>query len=281
MQSRSILFVLNAQTPDAQITEAAEAAAGDNTHLVCLLLGQAPALPLYSYGMSPYGGMSIPDNWNETMADAQKAQADRVNEIEGLLAKSEVSSAVHSALSMTLDVKHHVARLARISDEAFFAASLRDEPEILREAVAGVLFHSPIGFRMNGSAAQRAGRVFVAWNSSLAASAAVHAAMPYLKEAEEVVIACFDPVMSEARDGPDPGTDVAKWLSHHGCKVTVSQFPSGGREIGQAIQDRAKEFGADLVVMGAYGHARMIQTVLGGTTRSLLEQTDLPVLFAH
>ncbi|MFC6582283.1 universal stress protein [Sulfitobacter aestuariivivens] len=74
---------------------------------------------------------------------------------------------------------------------------------------------------------------------------------------------------------------MAKWLSHHGCNVTVSQFPSGGREVGQAIQDRATELGADLVVMGAYGHARMIQTVLGGTTRTMMEQTDLPLMLAH
>ncbi|WP_299417805.1 universal stress protein [uncultured Sulfitobacter sp.] len=281
MHYRSILFVLNTKTPDAQIAQAAEAAALDDTHLVCLLLGQAPALPIYAYGVPPYGGMNIPDNWGEKVEEAQQARKDRVDAVEAILAKSNASGDVHSVLCATLDVKHHVSRLARVSDEAFLAANLRDDPDVMREAVAGVLFHSPIGLRLNGTVAQKADRVFVAWTSNEAASAAVHAALPYLKEASEVVIACFDPVMTAAADGQDPGVDVAEWLSHHGCTVTVSQFPSGGLEIGRAIQDRATEFGADLVVMGAYGHARIIQTVLGGTTRTMIEQTDLPLLLAH
>ncbi|WP_299692093.1 universal stress protein [uncultured Tateyamaria sp.] len=281
MQRRTILFILDTETPDANITETAEAAAQDGTHLICLLLGPAPALPMYAYGVPPYGGMNIPDNWNETVEAAQQAQADRVDALEALLAKSNASGTVHSALCVTTDVKHHVSRLARVSDEAFVAPNLRDTPEVMREAVAGVLFHAPIGLRLNGSVGQSAERVFVAWNSSKAASAAVHTALPYLTQASEVAVACFDPVMTETQDGQDPGVDVAKWLSHHGCTVTVSQFPSGGGEIGKAIQDRAAEFGADLIVMGAYGHARMIQTVFGGTTRTMIEQTELPILLAH
>ncbi|MFY0312091.1 universal stress protein, partial [Leisingera sp. D0M16] len=91
----------------------------------------------------------------------------------------------------------------------------------------------------------------------------------------------FDPDLTDERDGEDPGTDAAAWLSHHGCNVTVSQFPSGGRDVGPAIQDRAREAGADLVVMGAYGHSRLREAVFGGTTRTMIEQTELPVLFAH
>lgn len=281
MKRRTIVFIVNTQTPDNQITQAAEAAAQNENHLICLSLGPAPALPMYAYGVPPYGAMNIPENWTETVAEARQAQQDRVQAIESLIAKSNASGHVQSALCVTTDIKHYVARVARVSDEAFFAPNLRDTPDVLREAASGVLFHSPIAFRLNGSAEQEVDRVFVAWNSSETAAASVHAALPYLKEASEVVIACFDPVMTPEHDGQDPGTDIAAWLSHHGCNVTVSQFPSGGREIGQCIQDRAQEFGADLVVMGAYGHARMIQTVLGGTTRTMMEQSDLQVLFAH
>lgn len=281
MNRRTILFVMTADTPDTQINDAAEAAAVAQDHLICLILGASPALPMYAYGVPPYGGMNIPDNWTELVAEAKKQQNDRVQAVETLLAKSNTSGDVQSAICVTRDVKHHVAQAARVSDEAYFAANLRDTPEILREAAAGILFLSPIGFRLNGSPSQPVKRVFVAWDSSPAASSAAHAALPYLKEAQEVVIGCIDPVRTPERDGQDPGTDVAAWLSHHGCKVTVSQFPSGGREVGQCIQDRAREFGADLVVMGAYGHARMVQTVLGGTTRSMIGQMDLPILLAH
>jgi nucleotide-binding universal stress UspA family protein len=115
---------------------------------------------------------------------------------------------------------------------------------------------------------QKATTVFLASDSSEGAASAAHAALPYLKAAKEVVVGCIGPVMTNERDGQDPGTDVASWLSHHGCKVTVSQFPSGGRDIGRCVLARAQEIGADLVIMG-------------GTTRSMIEQTNLPVFLAH
>ncbi len=281
MKRRTIAYVMDADTPDDQIHDAAEAATEDETHLNCLVLAPAPALPIYAYGVPPYGGMNIPDHWPDLVTEAQKIQQERVDAIEALLAKSNASGSVISALSATQDIKHHVARVARVSDEAFLAASLRAHPDTLREAAAGVLFHSPIGFRINGALSAAPQRIFVSWDSSEAAACAVHAALPRLKASNEVLIACIDPVTGPERDGQDPGTDIAAWLSHHGCRVTVSQFPSAGREIGACLEDRAREFGADLVVMGAYGQARMIQTVLGGTTRTMLEQTELPVLFAH
>ncbi len=281
MKRRTLLYVATAQTPDDQIAQAAEAAAQNEDRLICLLLAPSPALPISAYGLPPYGGVHVPDNWAESVAQAHEDLKDRENAVEALLAKANAAGDVQPVLSATLDAKHHVARLARVSDEAFFAQDLRDMPDFLREAAAGVLFDSPIAFRMNGDVSPRHGSLFVAWDGSAAASGAVHAALPYLTSADEVVVACIDPDMTDPQNEQDPGTDIAVRLSHHGCNVTVSQFPSGGKDIGTCIQDRAKEFGADLVVMGAYGHARVIQTVLGGTTRSMLEQTDLPVLFAH
>ena len=281
MNRRTILYVMDGNTPDAQINDAAQAAVRDDTHLICLVLAQAPALPMYSYGVPPYGGMNIPDNWPDLVTDAQKTQKDRVDAIEALLANSNASGDVVSALCAVQDIKHHVARVARVSDEVFCSPNLRDTPDVMREVASGVLFHSPVGLRINGSLSGTCERIFVSWDSSEAAAAAAHAVLPQLNDASEVLIGCIDPVMTADRDGQDPGTDIAAWLSHHGCNVTVSQFPSGGREVAQCIRDHAQEFGADLVVMGAYGHSRMVQTVLGGTTRSMMDQTDIPVLFAH
>ncbi|MBW4706308.1 universal stress protein [Roseobacter sp. YSTF-M11] len=281
MNRRTLLFVINSETADTVLEEAAEATEKTQGHLSLLLIDPAPALPIYAYGGPPYSGMNIPDNWGEMVDEAQRAQKSRVQKIEQVLAQSGVSADVQSVLCATLDVKRHVARRARVCDEVFIAADFRETPEILREAAHGVLFHSPVGLRLNGSMATDANRIFVAWDSSETASSAVHAALPYLKRAEDVVIGCIDPVMTTAGDGFDPGTDVAAWLSHHGCRVTISQFPSGGNEVGVCIQDRAREFGADLVVLGAYGHARVLEAVFGGTTRTMLEQTELPVLLAH
>ncbi|WP_370402504.1 universal stress protein [Sulfitobacter sp. JB4-11] len=281
MQRRTILYVINSETADAEIIAAAQTATECEFHLSCLLLNPAPALPMYAYGVSPYGGMNIPDNWSDLVTDAQQRQRERVDVIEGLLAKNETSADVVSVLCSTVEVKRQIARAARVCDEVFLDASLRNTPRFLQEAAYGTLFDTPVGLRVNGSLSTRPARVFVGWDSSQAAAAAVHAALPYLRQASEIMIGCIDPVAIAERDGQDPGTDLAAWLSRHGCKVTLSQIPSGGNTTSECLKDRAGEFGADLVVMGAYGHARLLEAVLGGTTRSMIDQTDLPVLLAH
>ncbi|NOD45712.1 MULTISPECIES: universal stress protein [unclassified Ruegeria] len=281
MERRTILFVMNVKTEDHEIGKVAEMAAREDHHLLCLMLDMAPALPAYSYSVPPYGGLNIPDDWKETLASTQANLKFRCDIIEQLLAQRNASGEVEAVLTASMDTKHVVARFARVSDEAIFSQSLRETRDLMTEAASGVLFHSPIGFRINANLARNSECIFVAWDSSEAASAAVHAALPHLLDAREVIIGCIDPVTTVNRDGQDPGTDVAAWLSHHGCLVTLSQYPSGGRSVADVIQDRAAESGSDLIVMGAYGQARMIQTVLGGTTRSMVEQTKLPVFLAH
>lgn len=281
MKRRTILFVMNTKTSDQDVSSIAERAAAQKAHLLCLLVDAGPPLPTYAYGIPPYGSVSIPEDWIEIVREVENRQNARIDAVEKLLAKSNASGQVLATLVATMDVKHQVAQCARVSDEAILAGNLRDTPDFLREAASGILFHSPIGFHINVAADQKASCIFLAWDSSEAASAAAHAALPYLKEAREVIIGCIDPVMRADESGQDPGTDVANWLSHHGCNVTVSQFPSGGHPISRCILDRAKEVGADMVVMGAYGRARVVQTVLGGTTRSMMEQRDMPVFLAH
>ena len=124
-------------------------------------------------------------------------------------------------------------------------------------------------------------RIFVAWNYGSHAGRAVRAAMPLLRAADEVTLAIFDPIMSQFGDGENPGSDVAQWLSHHGCNVTVKQLPSKGQDVAEAMIERATEADADLIVMGAYDHSRLRQTLFGGTTRYMIEQADYPVLLAY
>ena len=281
MKNTTTLLVIDPDTPNALISDQAEAALNERTHLSCLMIGPSPILPTYSYGASLYGGMAIPDNWGETIQAAQEALTSRTKEVEALFARSNVSADIQSVLCPTIEIKGIVARRARVCDTAHIAANLQSTPEVMREMAHGILFKSPIGLMLNASPSHKPDCVFIAWNSSEAASKAVHVALPYLRAAKEVIVACFDPVATPDQEGAAPGTDVAAWLSHHGCSVTVSQFPTGGQKVAQCIQDRANEQGAGLVVMGAYGHARMIEAVFGGTTRTMIDQTELPVLLAH
>lgn len=281
MNRDTSLLVMNKDTSDAYISQCAEAVAQQDGHLACLLIGETPVMPFNAYGVPPYGSMGVRHDWVDHIQKLRKTLTARVEEIEAVLAKSGVSGDAQFVLCPDIEIKHQIARRARVSDIAHIAPNLRDLPDMLNEAAHGILFHSPVGLLMNVPPATTAKRIFVAWDSGETAARAVHVALPYLKEAESITVGCFDPVVSEERDGVNPGSELAKWLSHHDCNVTVTQYPSGGKEIGQSIQDRAKEIGADLIVMGAYGHARLLQAVFGGTTRTMIDQINLPVLMAH
>lgn len=124
-------------------------------------------------------------------------------------------------------------------------------------------------------------RVVVAWNATREAARAVGDAMPLLASAELVTVLTID-----AREGPGahgelPGADVALHLARHGVKAQVERTVSAGLPVGEVLLSRLADLGADLLVMGAYGHSRMRELLLGGVTRSVLRSMTVPVLMSH
>jgi nucleotide-binding universal stress UspA family protein len=81
--------------------------------------------------------------------------------------------------------------------------------------------------------------------------------------------------------GQQPGADVAAHLARHEVGARVKRVTGGGTGVGELILAQAGEEGADLLVMGGYGHSRLREMLVGGATRHTLEHTTLPVLFAH
>lgn len=123
-------------------------------------------------------------------------------------------------------------------------------------------------------------RVLVAWNASREAARAVTDALPLLQRAKSVEVVAFEPQRSGADHGAEPGADIALYLARHGVKVVAAR-QQAGIDIGSQILSRAADTDADLIVMGAYGHSRGRELVLGGATRSLLQAMTVPVLMAH
>jgi nucleotide-binding universal stress UspA family protein len=78
-----------------------------------------------------------------------------------------------------------------------------------------------------------------------------------------------------------PDLKVADYLRHHSAKVEARRFETTDSEAGTAILQEAKKTGADLLVMGAYGRSWFSEWVLGGATRYVLREMQLPVLMAH
>ena len=241
-------------------------------------------MPIYSADFSPYTAAFHPDEWQREFLAENEALSAKAQEFESLLQSEAISGDVTVANCEPSLIPDTVARRAMVCDLVIVSDELRSAGSLFSQAIYGVLFGSPIAVLLNGfqtAAAVKAKNVFIAWNTGLSCARAIQQAMPILRNAEEVTIGIFDPVMTALRDGENPGSDLAMWLSRHSCNVQVNQYPSGGNEIGDCIIGCAKETGADLVVMGAYGHSRMREDIFGGTTRTLIEQQELAVLLAH
>ncbi|HTN60326.1 MAG TPA: universal stress protein [Devosia sp.] len=120
------------------------------------------------------------------------------------------------------------------------------------------------------------GTVVVAWNGSREAARAVAEAMPLLKQASQVIV-----VVVREGDAAEFGGDIARHLSRHGIAAVIGTVDVGMDGPGAALLGEVRRVGANLLVMGGYGHSRFREWVLGGATRHVLSHADIPVLMAR
>jgi nucleotide-binding universal stress UspA family protein len=122
--------------------------------------------------------------------------------------------------------------------------------------------------------------VTVAWNGRREAARAVADALPLLQQAESVnVLTVRDG--KPLPEGHLPDTEIAAALARHGVKVDLADIIATEYTIGEEIRVRAIDRGADLIVMGCYGHSRMREFALGGVTRHMMREMTMPILFSH
>jgi nucleotide-binding universal stress UspA family protein len=121
--------------------------------------------------------------------------------------------------------------------------------------------------------------VVVAWDFSRSAARAVADAIPILEKAKVVRIVTV--TNEKVIDTNHSSEELAKNLSRHGIDVIVDHVDAAGRSIGDSLTREIASYNADLLVMGAYGHSRFREFVLGGATQSMLSKPLLPILFSH
>ncbi|MDY1546949.1 universal stress protein [Luteibacter sahnii] len=121
----------------------------------------------------------------------------------------------------------------------------------------------------------------IAWSDTREAARAVHDALPLLASAETVDILMVDPVASFLEDTASFGSVLAAHLERHGVTARIVTETSRGRLVAGVILDRASRAKAQLIVAGGYGHSRLREWVIGGTTRNLFFDTPVPILFSH
>jgi nucleotide-binding universal stress UspA family protein len=159
----------------------------------------------------------------------------------------------------------------------------RDGSEFERDLFRAVLFESgrPVVLVPETyKAKEPPRRILIGWNPEREATRAVHDALPLLRDADKVTIL----VVAEGgsmNGEEDPGADIARHLARHRVNAEVKHVPVGGRTSQNVIADEARYLGADLIVMGGYGHSRLSEWVFGGVTRDMMADLRTPVLMAH
>jgi nucleotide-binding universal stress UspA family protein len=213
----------------------------------------------------------------EANAVAQKRAAELFRSaVEGRALRHEWRTD-HGALAESAAVHARAADLAVVgqvpSDETGFLQPVLHPEDVTMLSGRPVLVVPYVGhYPKLGS------NPLIAWKPTREAARAVADALPLLKVAKRATILVVDP---GDEDGPEPAADMAVHLARHGVGARVERTVSDGIDVADIILSRAADLDADLLVMGAYGHGRLRELVLGGVTRTILNRMTLPVLMAH
>ena len=122
-------------------------------------------------------------------------------------------------------------------------------------------------------------KVILAWDSGRPAARAVADALPILQKAKRVSVLTI--INEKVIDTKRSGAELAKHLARHGVEVVLDKVDAAGRGIGDLLESYVTSCNADLLVMGAYGHSRMRDFILGGATKSMLSRPPLPIFLSH
>lgn len=178
-----------------------------------------------------------------------------------------------------------VVAQARTADLVVVGQTDPDDP------VAGVTADLPASLALDsgkavlvvprrGAPAAPARTVLLCWKDSREAACAAAEALPFLQVAQRVIVLTIGDA-GDAGTRALSGAKPAAWLARHGVQATLRHQNGRDADAGPLILAAATEVGADLIVMGAYGHSRLRESMLGGASRYVLAEMSLPILLAH
>lgn len=261
----------------------AAAAAFASAYSAHLAVVQPVDLPLPVSG--PFG--IAPDfNLNALHAQLRNEADAKAERLRSRLEREAISWEVRVSDARLVDPPRAMAREARYADLTIVTAPKRgdDDGAIARAYFTSLLFESgrPVLVVPAHHPAELPLRhVVVAWKPSRESTRALHDALPLLASAASIDVVTVDPVVGDADHGEEPGADIATHLARHGLRVNVLNLTRSGQTVATALLRHAAASGAQLLIAGGYGHSRLREWVLGGTTRELLLALHLPILFSH
>lgn len=219
-----------------------------------------------------------PEIWNEISKRAHEAFVQEAASLKARLGRSWTISSLATPAGL---IGERAGEAARYAELAVVGAPLTG---LKRRLFEGVLFGSGrplLVIPSDWKASDIGRRIVIAWNGGREAARAVAAATPLLERADKVTILT---IVAEAEDGPAAASPeaLAAHLGRCGLAAEARLIERGGRTEAEALSEERRKLGADLIVMGGYGHTRLQEIVFGGLTRALIgDATAPPLLMAH
>ena len=278
MGYKTILTVISTEGQQGQLDAAIDMARREDAHLDVFCLGVDHSQTGYYYaGASAY---VFQESIDKAMASAESLEA----AARARLDREDIRWSVESAVAQVGGLTTLIGMRARFSDLVLLTRPYGDDAPPDGEAVTeAALFEgrAPVLISPNrGLPADFGKKVMIAWNQTEEAMTAVRRAMPFLVAAESVEITVVDP-SPHGPERSDPGGALCQMLTRHGVNASIAVLARTMPTTSEILNHRAIEIGADLIVMGAYSHSRFREAILGGTTRSMLGKTGLPILMAR
>jgi nucleotide-binding universal stress UspA family protein len=245
-------------------------------HLTGIAFAYEPVLPAIVGGGIPE---SVIEEQREENEKAARTAIAHFNAAIAAAKMSGESRIVGASLAGAADT---FGEIARKFDLAVVGQSERDmvTPEEL--IVEGALFGSGrpiVVVPYIQKAAMKLDRVVVCGNGGRTAARAVADAMPLLERAKSIEVVTVGE--SATKTDETLSMEIGKHLERHGLKAEVKRIPAGNLRVSAAILSYVADNATDLLVMGGYGHSRLREFILGGTTRGILKTTTVPTLMSH
>ncbi|MDZ7893737.1 MAG: universal stress protein [Sphingobium sp.] len=266
-----MLHVFGDQAQESRLQCALDLVRLTQAHLHCV-----QTLPIDPYVTTDlYGGAFIAA---EILTDIRAEQAKAREAMEARLQAEGVS---WSWSERSGDPVRSLIREAKLADAVLISQSAPDNPELqpALPLASDLVLASPAPVFIIPQSAmsfQPGDPALICWNGSSEGARALRLAMPFLARASSVHVLQID----EPQD-LFPATEAGEYLSRHGIEADIHLRQSAGEKVDQVILETARMLRAGYIVLGAYGHSRMREALLGGVTRNLLAHSDIPLLMAH
>ena len=266
--------------PASAIAYALGLAASTGAQLRATIVAPPLLLPTLAYSGYAVATQMLTIIERENLARKEQAQT-TATLIQSEAQKRGVSASVDTLSAAEESQRAHLLKMARLSDVCVLSAPPLGAT-LQHDLVIDLLFGAGVPLIVapeKWAKSELPRRIVIAWDGGRVAARAVHDALPFLVAAETVEVVSVNgekPIEEEAS-----GADLAEHLRRHGVVVSTQTPPLEVDGVAATLRVFVRHRGADLLVMGAYGHSRLREFVLGGATRDALAQVEVPTLMSH